>query len=322
MGKIPVGQTIGQVFRFAFRRYFSVLSIMWLPLALVGALFVYLLSPAFWSLNDWMNDAQHHVGAPPPAHFFDTFRWIGLLNLLMILIFVMIIVGITKEALGVRKGPRFLYLSFGATDLRVIGGFLIVLAVMYASIIAIVLLGAAAGGTVAFVGASSENANHIAPTNWLLWAFVAIGIALYVAWFYFYIRLTYFLVPVTVAEHRFGILRSWELTKGNVWRIVAISLAILIPALVIELAMVAFSLGPVFIASAMHANSTTPTALKTALAAGITPAYMPYVGAIWLIFTPFLYGLLVSPPAFAYRALMPAAAEGETAPVMKEGAHP
>ena len=60
MTKIPVGRTIGEVFRFAFRSYFSVLSVMWLPMVLITALFVYVLSPAFRSSQRL--DAHH--GAP------------------------------------------------------------------------------------------------------------------------------------------------------------------------------------------------------------------------------------------------------------------
>lgn len=43
------------------------------------------------------------------------------------------------------------------------------------------------------------------------------------------IRMLFFLPPVVVAERRIGLIRAWELGRGNFWRMVAVLLAVLGP---------------------------------------------------------------------------------------------
>ena len=52
------------------------------------------------------------------------------------------------------------------------------------------------------------------------------------------------------------------------------------------------------------------------------PFYAAYGTAAAILFAPILYGLILSPSAFAYRALVPIPPEEGATPMMKEGAHP
>ena len=64
---------------------------------------------------------------------------------------------------------------------------------------------------------------------------MALAIGLLGALIYVQARLVYLLVPVTVVEKRFGLWRSWELSKGNFWRIVVVAVGTVAPLVILEL---------------------------------------------------------------------------------------
>ena len=75
--------------------------------------------------------------------------------------------------------------------------------------------------------------------------FVALGLGvlvLAVLYVFLALRLGLFL-PVVVKENRFGVWRSWKLMRGNVWRVIWLSLLMLIPAFLflIPVGMLAYS---------------------------------------------------------------------------------
>ena len=45
MNKIPVGQTIGQTYAFAFRKYLTLLGIVWFPVVIMGLLGLFAFLP-------------------------------------------------------------------------------------------------------------------------------------------------------------------------------------------------------------------------------------------------------------------------------------
>jgi len=325
MDKIPVFGTIGRTVGFAFSRYLSLLGIVWLPFVVSCAAIYFFFDPFISSIRQVVQRAQHHL--PPTVDPFppEFLRWMGLLDILLLLVYAMIRVGVAKEALGLRKGPRFVYFWMGAAEFRVIGAYFILLALVYVSIIAILLASAILGAIVyaAATGAIEQHAMPQETLGWLTQAAVAFGLIVALVWCYFAVRLSYFVVPVTVAERRFGILRSWELTRGNFWRIVAISIVIVIAYFVVEIIAMLFVFGPVIAHFGMWAAQLPATGPERfALLEKSIAGYAIYGVAIATLFVPIFYGLLLAPSAFAYRALVPAVPEGSAAPMMKEGSYP
>jgi hypothetical protein len=328
MSKIPVGRTIGQAYGFAFGRYLPLLGVVWLPLLVMGALTFFIMMPFYQQLPDMIETIARnpHGGQPFPAEMSGILRWVGLLDIIVLLVFAMIAVGVTKEALGLRKGPRFVYLSLGADEFRVIGGYILIFALMIAAVIAleiVVVIVAIAGAAVFASGTSS----HLDPKA----AGSGVGVAVLLvvllvtlvefAFAYVYVRLSYLIVPVTVAEHRFGVWRSWELTKGNFWRIFVISLAVMVPVLIVEFLAFGLAFGSSLagILSAMQKSPADGAHQMAQLMRGFV-TMLPYTWVIGFIFSPIIYGLWMSPSAFAYRALVPAEPEGGATPMM--AAHP
>jgi hypothetical protein len=325
MSKIPVGRTIGLSYSFAFGDFLPLLGVLWLPLLLSGVAGFFVVLPIYQHMPDMLDaiarDPHGTQGFPPEMA--ATFRWSGLFNLFSLAILSVIAVGVTREALGLRKGPRFVYFSFGIDELLIIAGYLVIVALMVVAVIALFIV----GGIVGVVGASvfaSGAAGHADPR-----AMIGSGMALFgvlivlveFAFIYVFVRLSYLMIPITVAEHAFGVFRSWELTKGNFWRIFLITLAVLLPLAIVEVVALVFVYGSalVDVATAAHKNPGDFPHVMAQFMRGFGKV-MPYVWGVSFIFSPIIYGLWLAPAAFAYRALVPPAPEAGAAPMM--AAHP
>jgi hypothetical protein len=218
-------------------------------------------------------------------------------------------VGITKEALGLRERPRFVYLSVGAAELRVLGGYillgvgLVVLAIL--AIIMGIVVGIVAGASTGTTATDPRAMSHVAA---IVMPLVVIGV--FLPMIYFWIRLSSYLTAVSVVEHRFGLWRNWELSRGNFWRLLAIVMAIWIPLLALQFIAMGLTMGPVFL-KMFAAASAGPEALRAAnreMLATVMSNFK-YGLLIFVPFAPIVYGLIIAPGAFAYRALVPSATD-------------
>src|SRR5947207_1805926 len=116
MNKIPVWRTVGQTYGFAFGKYFTILGIIWLPMLVQSAITYSLQVP----LHDLIA-ASAHGHAPMFGPQFA--RTNLLIQIVALLALTIVSVGITKEVLGLRTGPRFFYAGFGGAELRVLVGY-------------------------------------------------------------------------------------------------------------------------------------------------------------------------------------------------------
>ena len=303
MGKVPVGRTILETLGFTFGRYPSILGVVWLPLILLAACYVFTLVPFFEEIGTIIREAAQHPREPAMSPELAAFQARSqALNLIALLTMSWMNVGIVKAALGQRRRFPFAYVGVGLDELRLIGANLVVMALYFGLILAIVLVALICAG----VGAALVYGGAIVPAQWsgyapwLIGAAVIACVALFAAIVYFAIRLTFFLAPATVVERRFALWRSWELSKGNVWRAFAVVLAIFLIVLALEL--LVFGIGAVcvfmIIAGAPNNSHLTPTEFFQLLR-----PYAPLFALALLAIAPVPYGLIFSPSAFAYRAV-------------------
>ncbi len=313
MNKIPVGQTIARSYGFAFGRYFSVLGVVWLPLVLCGVIDFFLIGSVLKNLH--LLFAPNGVLEHP-----EVLRAFLLVELAGLVTILMVTVGITKEALGIRGGPRFVYLWFGAAEFRLIGAYLALILLMIVFMIVLGLLGGIIAAAVALaVGAAMGSHNEAVGPVILGLTGLAILIE-ELALLYIAVRLTFLLVPVTIAEKRIGILRSWELTSGNFWRIFVIMIAVTAPLIVLILFAEFTLFFPLFKELAARPRTQDPAAVGRAVTSMIEfyRPYALYILPISVLLTPLVYGLTLSPAAFAYRALVPLPVEDKPVAPMQE----
>lgn len=299
MTKIPVGRTIARAYAFGFEDFFRILGVMWLPMAIT------------WLPGIFMRQRIIDLREQITAGNFSAFRemWPILLPfylMIFVLIFMQII-GIAKLALGIKKGPAGFYFSLGKPVWRLIGSFLLLIVAMIVGWLATVLGGVVTGFLLGLL-AEAANSGLISGIVGLI---VVLAIAaLWCAYIYALVRLTFLLVPVIAAEEEgFALARSWTLGLGNFWRMFVILLAVLGPIFVLELAFVfAFMFRGISLPPA-HANAAQAAAFQAALNArsiemmGVIYHYWYLTYPAFIVVMVVFYGIYISAPCFAYRAL-------------------
>ena len=207
-----------------------------------------------------------------------------------------------------RRGPWFVYLAIGKSELLVLGGIFTLIALYFGAIIVMAIAGGIVGLVVGLTMAGSAAAHGdpaaaVATTTAVI---VRVLVPLfYLALLYFAIRLCFLMVPVSTAEGRFGLWRSWALTKGNFWRSLGVMLGTFLPVMIVTYALWYFVFGPAlfqYMWDAQVRPQAAPAELGTQIQMLIR--YAPYVGIYALVLAPINYGLMFGQSAFAYRALV------------------
>jgi hypothetical protein len=315
MDRIPIGRTIGATFDFALGRYRTILGVIWLPILILGAAEYFVLVPYFVRLFDFLQYAvQHpkdHPLMPPEMQAMRPMIWS--VDALAVVISFWIQVGIAKTVLGLRTGPLFFYVPVGLEELLAIGGFIVFLAIVYGVCLGIgIVVGIAAVLVYSLVsGGALTIADGMKP--WLAGGLVACVVALVFALIYVQVRFTYLLVPATVAEKRFGLWRSWEMSKGNFWRIFMVGVGTLSPMLAFEFILifafylvvvltVIIQLGVLHPHGVAHHGPAAATGFLKVMFQDLA-IYGAIIAAIVIPLLPIFYGLRCGSSAFAYKAL-------------------
>ena len=314
MQKIPVFQTVGHAYGFAFGRYLSTLSIVWLPLLVLYTLGYFLVLPNLGQVFAVLSQIMQHPTdtAANNALVVEMNRhtaYLQLFNLIQLAISVMILSGITKEVLGMRTGSRFYYLQFGSAELQVLVALILTVVIIFGVIFAAVLGGVIIGVIGVLLAGAAASGNGATLAEGLV-GFIAF-IAAFCASFYVLARALFLIVPASVAENSIAISRSWQLSRGNVWRIFGAVVMTVLPLAIAEMIVLGILLGPIVAQLAQEAQSGGQQAVQQHVAAMMQeiPRFLVLFAPVAFFLSPFIYGLWVSLPAFAYRALVPAQAK-------------
>src|SRR6185437_3930868 len=128
MEKIPVGATIGHAYRYLVKNFLTILGIMWLPFVLImaGAMFLGMASGGFAKVVSGTGGAAEfgHIWYLVLPFYFITFFLV-----------TMQLEGLSRYALGLRKGPAFFYFSVDRPVWRLFGAFLLFILLMIALIV-------------------------------------------------------------------------------------------------------------------------------------------------------------------------------------------
>jgi len=300
MKKIPVGQTIAEAYRFTFIGLEKVIALIWLPI-IVLTIADYFAKGAYLSAMAAALETGNNVqlGSIFAAQFgFAVFT---------LIVRAVIAVAICREILAPLQRPLFLRFSLGSVELRVFGaraglGILMVLA-MILCMIAGTLLG----------GSLAVSASGMVPGQLAAGVAVMVALVLSPLLIYVFVRLGSLLVPAAVIDGGLGMARSWELLKGNVWRIIGVSLAVSVPAILVHAMLQGFAMGPDSVGQTFDPAGGLPALFRyMAVTFRQTAAHLPLLEGLDFVAAPFFYGLMFSAPAFAYKAL----ADSFTPPAM------
>ncbi len=285
MNKLPVGATIRFAYGFTFGEIGTVIGLLWIP-TLIQAVASFFVLRAYCPV---LAQALETGGLPTgpaallPLPFF----------FLSLLVFAMNGAALTRQILGLREGSALAYFSLGWTELKIFAGYI---AIYVLAMLFLLFLGLATG-VLAVVAARSGAASLLGSVSLLLWLVGLFALVFAV------IRLSFLLIPAVLGGADIGLIRSWQLTEGNFWRILLIGVACVVPLFVALDIANAVILGPG--APAGGPPPATMADLLRQFAADLrsTLPHMPVLAGIGLVAAPLTSSLMIAPAAFAYRAL-------------------
>ncbi len=285
MKKIPVRDSIVYGYSFTFGHLGTIIGLIWLPMVIVAVAGYFVMSGFYGSVPD-------AVSAGNPAAVGQSYLLVTAWWFASLLLYAMMYTAVTRQAMGLREGPAAIHFHLGAAEMRVFGVILGLFA------IALVFLMGDRALLALFKGLGAKVP-----------ALMSVGALLYLlgllAIIYAIARLGFLAIPATVAEDTVALGRAWELSRGNFWRMVAVSLATLLPLfIVMSLAEVAILGSDFFLPKTMVANADAAQRLQS-MAAQMRAAsgQLPLLSGLSFLLAPFLAGLTMAPAAFAYRAL-------------------
>ncbi len=293
MRKILVRQTIAAAYRFTFGGLEKVIALIWLPMIVI-------------TVGDYFSTGASLSGRAAAVDSGD-FSQMGpvmagqfAFAVVELILLCVIGVAIAREILSpLEQRPSFLRFSLGSAEMRAVGGF----AGIYLLLVVVALVCGVAGMILSGV-LGSNFAGVLVPGQAAIGLAGLLVLVLLPVLLPVFVRLSYFIVPSAVAGGKFGLEQSWTLAKGNVLRIIVISLAVTLPPVLIGALATGFVLGPdVF---NPHLDLLTDKGALDRLALEQLrqrAAHLPLLEGIAFILAPFLYGLCFSAPAFAYKFL-------------------
>ncbi len=290
MAKIPVGPTIASAYRFLFAEIGTIVGIAWVPAVLTAG--------AGYVARAYAADHKALVEAGDT----QTVGFYFLLSLLSMVVTLyassIVAVAITRQAMGHQRPPGVLLLYFAAgrsewrmfaANVRYVFGAGVLLALAIGlSALAFVLAGTPLNAAQQMTTNPATLLAGLVTWAVLIYAFITIA------------RMGFLLAPTVVAEDKGGLRRSHELTKGNVWRVIVIVLALVLPILILMMAgegvVLRAAIGPDFLRMA-------PEQFFDKAGEAMEQKLIP-----WQIFSAVIFilgsGILYGGAAFAYRALM------------------
>ncbi len=281
MNRIDVGKTITHAYSFTIGQLGTIIGLCWLPLVLMAVLqfLPYALG------GNPMAPAEN--AAAQGRHGLESLAT----SLVMLLLYSIIYVPVTRQALGQRKGSAMIHFALGAAEFRVFGALCLFFVVMMVMAVAIGVLGLILGGLSLAAGKNAFMA--------LIFALLILASVL--GFIYAIVRLGFLIVPVTVAEEQVSLTRGWLLTQHNFWRIFVVLLAVLVPIYLLHLIGLIAIVGPGLLAPLPASTGLAEQVLASRFA--LVGQHMPAYLGLTLILAPFSIGLSVGAATFAYRTL-------------------
>ena len=289
MKKIPVGQTIASAYRFAFVELERVIGVTWLPIIALTVIDYFINGAILTSRATSLDTGDASQLGPVLA------SQLGYL-MVALLLKAVIAVAICREILAPLQRPLWLRFSIGSAEFRFIGTMLGLGAIVAVVVLALVTGAMALSGFVAVPGLPKGQA--------ALGLAGLIGIVLSPALIYLFVRLGTLALPSVVTGPGVGLDRSWQLLKGNVGRMLLISLAVTLPLLLIYLAAYVAIVGPETLNPHVELMGDAAAQLRHQTEVmRQTAARLPWIEGLDFVLAPFLYGAWFGAQAFAFKAL-------------------
>ena len=312
MEKIPVWRTIGSAYGFAFGNLATIIGLIWLPMTILLVVGYFAISHYFDGVLTAIAHGNRYAAYAGAGYFY-------LYRIVTLFFEATIAVSVMRYALGERDRPSIVHFATGLAEVRVFAALvaytLILTTIEIAGFVALRLAGAAIVYGTKIVG----PVDGIAAGTIAVWTVDALLVSFFAGVVFVSIRLSFFLVVLTIVEKRVDLIRAWELTRGNFWRAVLITLCIGLPTWLVyvglQFAFVGFAaIGEATGAFSPMTEQTVGQVQAVTARMRFVLAWLPYLYVAWFLVRPLMLGLSSGAAAAAYRALVPGAPAVSTPP--------
>lgn len=223
--RFSIGEALSEPFRLATRRPFTIF--IWGLLSLAPALLVLPMIGDIWS-GDWLARMEEGESAFDPTFMQDFWKWqvlSNLSNLLQMVVSVVVTAAVFRVVLRPGDAARRPFaLGLGMDELRVA---VVAMAVCIGLITFIFMLGLIGGGVVASIWSMG-----VAARAWSIGGVIALVLLALLIGF----GRVSLIAPASLAERDFAFESGWRMARGQVVRIILLSLAIWITSVLVALA--------------------------------------------------------------------------------------
>ncbi|WP_296173494.1 hypothetical protein [uncultured Brevundimonas sp.] len=299
-----IGEALASGFKLTRRRPLQVWA--WGVLAAAPSLLFGALTLRFFGAISIEELAAREPSASVMAQMVQFQAWSGLLNLLQALIAVVIAAAVFRTVFFPERPARFAGLKVGMDEVRLAIIGVAMVAGFYAAAIVIGLIAFAIGVSLWFVSEAAAVALGLlvaAAAGLAIW-----GVALRAC----------LIVPASVGLNDFAFVAGWRLGKGQVLRLLGLSLAIIAVVIAIELALLALAAVVLFLVAGVNVFTVAEMLKHGAPPEVDWPAFVgwglaAFVPLSWL--QGFLGTVMLAPYAEACRSLLAQAPQDEARPV-------
>ena len=297
--KIPVGRSIGGAYSFAFGNILNNIGEIWIPLAILCVVMFFFQKPYL--------DAVTGMAAQDPQAAMRILPLFFGIFVAMTVLLTAIHAGLTKEALGLRRGSAFLQFPFGAGTWRLLGANLLLMVVMWVIYFAAVIIGLVGGILLAVIFGGQNGNPAVVGLIVGVCALIFVGALIYIL-----ARFSFLLAPVTIAENRISLIRAWQLTRGSFWRIFVILLVLLIPVVILEMIVFVLFIGRDLFAGFHPGMTPQEIVQQQQQQMVVVRQVMERMSGYWFVTYPLsflvtavIYGMFAGASAAAYKAVVP-----------------
>ena len=223
MEKVSIGRSVAHAYGFVFARFFQIIGLAWLPALFYGAGYF------FWLKNAgaWMPADQQTVIAGLQTVGFSLLAFFA-----AIMLHAVIANALTQQALGIRKDFALAHFVIGPRETHLFAAlvrFFVIFVVFYVAWILLSALGLYEVKHFAGPGSAVATATTIRGVPLLPILTGAVSLALLFIFALSMLRLSFLLAPVAAVEPHVMLTRSWALTRGSAWRLLATYLCVILP---------------------------------------------------------------------------------------------
>ncbi len=276
MRRVPVVATVRDSYIFTATHLGGIIGLIWVPMLLLTVM-------GFFSFQRYYNDfIEAMAGSNPAALGPSLLMMMGFL-VAAVLLFAIMYVAVIQLALGTRTAPAIAHFAFGPLEWRMFRALLAFTGLMMALLIPAVVVGNAA--------------QMIAPPQIPMLGPLLLLALVYGALLLTMPRFLALLPAIAVNETTPVLRRSWQLSAGNFWRLMAIQLAVILPILVLLSVLEALLTG--------HAPGPVTGTDQVQLIAGVMRARdtLPMLSGLFFLVAPLLVGLSAGASVSAWRSL-------------------